>query len=159
MKSLFDSILIVVSFTLLCILYFVFKSAVKRHKEKRRIKALYQIYKAEKRAKISRELHELLKKMKEEETFWAEVYMHGKENRRFRIERRPGEQIWQLSVNDDINYKNLVPNTGNDIDLVSNHKGVKIIEFKDYQQIINSVMEIFDRINNEDETVDIVFKY
>ena len=160
MKSLFEAILLIVSFTAIFLFYYLLKRWLQNFKEKKNTQKRLRIIIEEKRAQWYLSLRVALAKMKIDQVLWAEIYIHGKNEERLSIECSPGIDLWKfkfrhmnLSREIQLEFKKY----GRYINSVD--ENLDEIECHDSEQLLECIFYFLDRIIQIDGTADIKLKY
>ncbi|MEJ2056079.1 MAG: hypothetical protein P8X42_19365, partial [Calditrichaceae bacterium] len=158
-KSLFKAILIIVLFTVAFITYYFLKSCWASYKEKQKIRSYNKLKNAEKLAAWDEELKMVLSKMAERKAYWAEIYIKGKTNRRYRLERPPGIDKWQLLIgnpNQDISAD--IKMNGCSHLIYSRNINPVGIEFENAGQVAICMNRIINNVYKIDPELEIKFR-
>ena len=94
MKSFFDAIILITCFTALFLSYYLLKRWLASYRKKRTDKYYSNIIINKHQAQNRRKLQAALAKMKSDQLFWAEIYIHSDCNERFRLEHKPDSDEW-----------------------------------------------------------------
>lgn len=159
MRSLFETIIIIVLFTVLFLFYYLLKAVLKYSREKKEIKQYQEKKKQEKRAQKYNELHNILVDLKMNRAFWVEIYVHGKSDNRFRIERRPVLESWLFLLP----CKNIPPDILNHLErygttIYSGNNEFAGIECANPDKLLHCTFYVLDKITEKDQNAEIIFK-
>lgn len=159
MKSFFDAIILISCFTTLFIFYYSLKKWLKSSRKKRREKYYSKIIKTERQAQNRRALQVALAKMKSDQAFWAEIYVHSDINERFRLEHRPGSHEWHFlfghrRLNRDVHTELLKYG-----DFIYTNRVIVGLQCSDSEKLLNCIFYFLDRNFHLDENTDIILKY
>lgn len=159
MKSFFNAIILITCFTALFLFYYLLKRWLRLYRKKRREEYYSRIIQNERRAQNRRSLLVALAKMKSDQAFWAEIYIHSENNERFRLERRPGGSEWCFLFGNrdlDQNLKSEIEKYGEILYANDILTGVKC---PDSEKLLNCIFYFFDWIIRIGENTEIILKY
>lgn len=160
MKSLFEAILLIVSFTAIFLLYYLLKKWLQIFKEKRKVQKYIRIIKEEKRAQWYRIFQVALVRMKTDRAFWAEIYIHGKNDDRLSVEHRPGNESWKFKFG----YRNLDVEIQTDLNKYGKYiktetENFDVVECPDSEHLLDCIFYFLDRVIRISEDAEIKLKY
>ncbi len=159
MKSFFDAIILISCFTALFLFYYSLKKWLKSYRKRRREKFYSTIIKNEKKAQNRRALQVALAKMKSDQAFWAEIYIHSNANERFRLEHRPGSHDWHFLFGDRKLNREVRADLEKFGNLIYTNKIIAGVRCPDSEKMLNCIFYFFDRIFQIDENTKIILRY
>lgn len=159
MKSFFDTIVITGCFTALFLSYYLLKKWINSYRKKRTGKYYSQIISNERRDQNRRSLQVALVKMKMDQVYWAEIYIHSDERERFRLEHKPGSDEWYFLFskrNLDYAAQSNIEKYGDIIYTDETMSGVKCFNI---EKLLDCIIYFFDKIIQIDDSMEIILKY
>jgi hypothetical protein len=158
-KSFFDAIILISCFTALFLFYYSLKKWLKSYRKKRREKYYSSIIKNEKQAQNRRALQVALAKMKSDQAFWAEIYIHSGINERFRLEHQAGTTEWHFLFRHRMLNRDIQTDLAKYGDIIYTNNIITGVQCTDSEKLLNCVFYFFDQIFHIDENTEIILKY
>jgi hypothetical protein len=99
-------------------------------------------------------------KMKTDQILWAEIYIHGKTEERFNIERNPGNSLWKFKFRN----MNLKPEVRSELEIFgkyigSSSKNLNEIHCDNLEKLTECIFYFIDQIIRIEDDTEISLKY
>jgi len=158
-KSFFDAIILITSFTALFLSYYLLKRWLASYRKKRTDKYHSSIIKNEHNAQIRRALQVAVAKMKSDQAFWTEIYSHSEFDERYRIEHKPDSNDWLFLFGDNVPegiIKSEITKFG---EYIYSNEIITGIKCYDSESLLGCLVYFFDQVVPIDDSSKLILKY